>query len=190
MRVVFVAFVAAALLASCGSQQDTTPLKELRRVKVGMLDVVLLSPGDTLQRGKGTFALEFRDAGGALVDVGTVTVGASMPMPGMAPMFVVWHRDDRIEVLACDASARERGPERGDDDGDPDDTRDGEHRPEEMIHAPVRRARGIENALRARARRREEQGRRATHSHQSSGGVLDIFGTAFGVDASGVFRIM
>jgi hypothetical protein len=87
MRVVFVAFVAAALLASCGSQQDTTPLKELRRVKVGMLDVVLLSPGDALQRGKGTFALEFRDAGGALVDVGTVTVGASMPMPGMAPMF-------------------------------------------------------------------------------------------------------
>jgi hypothetical protein len=29
----------------------------------------------------------FRDAGGTLVDVGTVTVSASMPMAGMAPMF-------------------------------------------------------------------------------------------------------
>jgi hypothetical protein len=84
---VLIAFVAVTLLASCGSQQDAAPLKELRRVKAGMLDVVLLSPADVLQRGKGTFVLEFRDAGGALVDVGAVTVGASMPMPGMAPMF-------------------------------------------------------------------------------------------------------
>ena len=82
-----IALVATALLASCGSQDATAQLKELRRVKAGMLDVVLLSPGDALQQGKGTFVLEFRDPAGALVDVGTVTVGASMPMAGMGPMF-------------------------------------------------------------------------------------------------------
>jgi hypothetical protein len=51
------------------------------------LDVVLLSAGETLKQGKGAFVIEFRDASGGLVDVGTVKVSASMPMPGMAPMF-------------------------------------------------------------------------------------------------------
>jgi hypothetical protein len=83
----FILIVTAAVLASCGGRQDTTQLKELRRAKAGMFDVVLLSPGDALPQGKGRFVIEFRDAGGALVDVGTVTVGASMPMAGMAPMF-------------------------------------------------------------------------------------------------------
>jgi hypothetical protein len=82
-----IVIVTAALLASCGSQQDTAQLKELRRAKAGMFDVVLLSSGDALPQGRGRFVLEFRDARGALVDVGAVTVGASMPMAGMAPMF-------------------------------------------------------------------------------------------------------
>jgi len=75
------------LVAACGGAGSTAQLKELQRVKAGALDVVLLAPGDTLTQGKGNFVLEFRDAGGNLVDVGTVMVGASMPMPGMAPMF-------------------------------------------------------------------------------------------------------
>src|SRR5215208_3180144 len=72
--------------AACGGGQ-TAQLKELQRVKTGQLDIVLLAPGDVIKRGKGSFVLEFRDAGGNLVDVGNVTVGASMPMPGMSPMF-------------------------------------------------------------------------------------------------------
>ena len=70
------------LLTACGGDQ-TAQLKELQRVKTGTLDVVLLAPGDAIKQGKGSFVLEFRDAGGNLVDVGMVTVGASMPMAGM-----------------------------------------------------------------------------------------------------------
>jgi hypothetical protein len=51
------------------------------------MDVVLLSAGETLKQGKGAFVIEFRDGSGGLIDVGMVTVAASMPMAGMAPMF-------------------------------------------------------------------------------------------------------
>jgi len=74
------------LVAACGGSRGEQ-LKELQRVKAGGLNVVLLSPGDALQKGKGSFVLEFRDANNALADVGTVKVGATMPMAGMAPMF-------------------------------------------------------------------------------------------------------
>ena len=77
---------ALLLLTACGSN-ETAQLKELQRVKTGAIDIVLLAPGDSLKQGQGRFVLEFRDAGGNLVDVGNVMVGASMPMPGMAPMF-------------------------------------------------------------------------------------------------------
>jgi hypothetical protein len=74
------------LAGACGDSRGEQ-LKELQRVKAGGLDVVLLSPGDALKQGKGRFVLEFRDASNALADVGTVKVGATMPMAGMAPMF-------------------------------------------------------------------------------------------------------
>jgi hypothetical protein len=83
---VWLSGVLLLLVIACGGGQ-TAQLKELQRVKAGAFDVVLLAPGDAIKQGKGGFVLEFRDAGGTLVDVGTVTVGASMPMPGMAPMF-------------------------------------------------------------------------------------------------------
>jgi YtkA-like len=75
------------LAAACGGADRTAQLKELQRVKAGPMDIVLLAPGDAIKHGKGSFVLEFRGASGSLVDVGTVMVGASMPMPGMAPMF-------------------------------------------------------------------------------------------------------
>ena len=84
MRLVISA--ALLLLTACGSN-ETAQLKELQRVKAGAMDIMLLAPGDSLKQGQGRFVLEFRDAGGNLVDVGNVMVGASMPMPGMAPMF-------------------------------------------------------------------------------------------------------
>ena len=82
----FISGVLLLLVTACGSGQ-TAQLKELQRVKAGALDIVLLAPGDSLKQGKGSFVVEFRDAGGNLVDVGNVMVGASMPMAGMAPMF-------------------------------------------------------------------------------------------------------
>jgi len=87
MRSLTVLIFVVALLTGCGGAGETAPLKEVGRVHSGQLDVVLLSPGETLKQGRGTFVLEFRDGGGGLVDVGTVMVNASMPMPGMAPMF-------------------------------------------------------------------------------------------------------
>jgi len=78
--------LAILFVAACGGDQ-TAQLKEVQRVKAGSMEVVLLAPGDSLKKGKGNFALEFRNADGELVDVGTVMVGASMPMAGMAPMF-------------------------------------------------------------------------------------------------------
>ena len=82
-----VVLLVIVLVAACGGGDSTIQLKELQHVKAGALNVVLLAPGDALNRGKGSFVLEFRDGDGNLVDVGNVTVGASMPMPGMAPMF-------------------------------------------------------------------------------------------------------
>ncbi len=85
MRSSFVILV-ILLVAACGGCDQTAQLKELQRVKAGALDLVLLAPGDAIKQ-KGSFVLEFRDADGSLVDVGSVSMGASMPMPGMAPMF-------------------------------------------------------------------------------------------------------
>jgi hypothetical protein len=75
------------LVAACSGSDQTAQLNQLQRIKAGALDVLLLAPGDALKQGQGNFVLEFRDASGSLVDVGAVMVGASMPMPGMAPMF-------------------------------------------------------------------------------------------------------
>jgi YtkA-like len=69
---------------ACGHGTDSGRLTELRRVRSGMLDVVLLSQRDAIRHGKDTFVIEFRSAsGGALVDVGTVKGSATMPMAGM-----------------------------------------------------------------------------------------------------------
>ena len=81
------ATLAILLVAACGGDDQTAQLKEVQRVKAGSMEVVLLAPGESLKKGKANFALEFRNADGDLVDVGSVMVGASMPMPGMAPMF-------------------------------------------------------------------------------------------------------
>jgi copper/silver efflux system protein len=61
------------------SQVGTT----VTQVRSGDFTVVLLSPAGTLHQGRNTFTIEFRSAGGSLVDVGTVRAAANMPMPGM-----------------------------------------------------------------------------------------------------------
>jgi hypothetical protein len=47
------------------------------------MDIVVLSPTGTLRTGRNTFTIEFRSSSGALVDVGTIRVSATMTMPGM-----------------------------------------------------------------------------------------------------------
>lgn len=80
-------FAAAVLGAACGLGGGDTSLSELQRVQAGDLEVVLLSAHDAVRQGRHTFVLEFRSrSDGRLVDVGDVRAGATMAMPGMAPM--------------------------------------------------------------------------------------------------------
>ena len=81
------AIVMAAVVsaAGCGGGASA-PLTQLESAKSGGLQVVLLADHEALRHGKDAFVIEFRSESGALVDVGAVKVGASMPMPGM-PMF-------------------------------------------------------------------------------------------------------
>jgi hypothetical protein len=77
--IVCVALVATA----CGGGQPA--LREIQRVSAGTVDVALLSPDGTIAKGEDTVTIEFR-TNESLVDVGTVTASATMPMAGMAPM--------------------------------------------------------------------------------------------------------
>lgn len=80
-----VAVVAAAVLVvgCAGGGATDSGLKEVQRVESGDLDIVLLSEDGALNQGKDAFVIEFRNADGSLVDAGTVTTSANMPMPGM-----------------------------------------------------------------------------------------------------------
>jgi hypothetical protein len=78
------AVAAAIFVAACGGNSgNDAGLKEVQRVKSGDLDIVLLSEDGALNQGKEVFVIEFRKADGALVDAGSVTTTANMPMPGM-----------------------------------------------------------------------------------------------------------
>ena len=77
--------VAAALVTACGGAPEGT-MRELQRARAGGLEVVLLAPADALPQGQGFAILEFRESNGALVNVGTVRVSATMPHPGAETM--------------------------------------------------------------------------------------------------------
>ena len=55
----------------------------VQTVRAGTLQVVLRSTSGALHQGRNTFVVEFRSAGGSLIDVGAVRASANMPMPGM-----------------------------------------------------------------------------------------------------------
>jgi hypothetical protein len=76
--------VLACAGAGCGG--GTGKLTELQRVRSGALDVVVLSTHEALQHPKDDFIVEFRSAGGTLVDVGDVRATATMPMAGVPMM--------------------------------------------------------------------------------------------------------
>jgi hypothetical protein len=82
-----VAVLAAAvsLVTACGSPPAGS-MRELQRAPAGGLEVVLLAPADAIDRGRSFAILEFHDRSGSLVDMGSVTVRATMPHPGAEPM--------------------------------------------------------------------------------------------------------
>ena len=62
-------------------------LKVIQTQKAKDMMITLLSESGQWTQGKNTFVLEFTAAAAKQpVDVGKVTLGTSMPMPGMAPM--------------------------------------------------------------------------------------------------------
>ena len=87
IRRLLIMLVAVTLASTVAcSREPANSMKEIERAKAADLDVVLMGPSDALTQGKGFAILEFRDATGSLVDVGSVKVNATMPMAGMAPM--------------------------------------------------------------------------------------------------------
>ena len=81
-----IAAAAIAMVVAACSQAPQGSMKDIQRTKAGALELVLLGPSDALAQGKGFAILEFHDASGSLVDVGTVKVNATMAMAGMSPM--------------------------------------------------------------------------------------------------------
>jgi hypothetical protein len=78
-----VAVIGLLLVATgAGCSRGSAKLTELQRVRSGTIDVVVLSPRDTLRHGKDDFVIEFKSADGSLVDVGDVRASASMSMSG------------------------------------------------------------------------------------------------------------
>jgi Cu(I)/Ag(I) efflux system membrane protein CusA/SilA len=55
----------------------------VQQVNASGVQISLLSPTGTLHQGRNVFTIEFRSAGGRLVDAGDVRASANMPMPGM-----------------------------------------------------------------------------------------------------------
>lgn len=82
---VVVAGAAIVWLTRSGPPQTgaSTDGRVVHTERSGAIDVVVLSSTGTLRSGRNEFTIEFRAASGALIDVGTVRVGANMTMPGM-----------------------------------------------------------------------------------------------------------
>jgi hypothetical protein len=79
-----VAVLFAAVAAGACGGGGGGGMTEVQRIRSSDLDIVLLSSDGVLNKGEESFTIEFRRTGdGALVDVGTVTPLANMPMPGM-----------------------------------------------------------------------------------------------------------
>ena len=59
---------------------SATAGRVVQTVRSGDIDIVVRSPTSTLRTGRNAFTIEFRSSSGALVDVGTVRVSATMTM--------------------------------------------------------------------------------------------------------------
>ena len=78
--------LAALILGACKSTA-VADTKEIQTQRTKGLTIVLLNEKGELAMGQNSFVIAFRSAGdNKPVDVGTVTVGSAMVMPGMTPM--------------------------------------------------------------------------------------------------------
>jgi hypothetical protein len=74
-------------LSACSSAPPASAAKEIQTERAKDLAISLMSQKGELSMGQNRFIVAFRStANNQTVDVGAVTVGASMAMPGMAPM--------------------------------------------------------------------------------------------------------
>jgi hypothetical protein len=81
------ALLGALLLGACQNGGEAVELQEIASQTSGDVRIVLLSDSGNLVRGDNRFTLAFRSAADDQpIDVGAVTAGSSMAMPGMAPM--------------------------------------------------------------------------------------------------------
>lgn len=82
--------VVSIVTIACGSKptaETSAPAgKDITTQKAGDMVVALQNDAGELVQGQNKFVLAFRSGNGELMDVGKVTVGSSMAMPGMAPM--------------------------------------------------------------------------------------------------------
>lgn len=79
--------LAGLLFLSACSSAPPTAAKEIQTERTKDLTVSLLSEKGELAMGQNRFIVAFRStSNNQPVDVGAVTVGSSMAMPGMAPM--------------------------------------------------------------------------------------------------------
>ena len=85
------ALFAASVLTACTSTSAPPVLtKEIESHRAGDLVIALQSVKGEMTQGENDFVVEFRSAANNRpVDAGTVTVSASMAMPGMTPMTAV-----------------------------------------------------------------------------------------------------
>lgn len=84
---VAIALFGVLLLGACQKGGEAVEAQEVASQTAGNLRIVLLSNSGDLVRGENRFTLAFRSvADDQPIDVGAVTVGSSMAMPGMAPM--------------------------------------------------------------------------------------------------------
>lgn len=78
--------LATLLLGAC-SKPAASEAKQIQTQRAQDLVIALLNEKGELAMGQNRFIIAFRSASNNRpVDVGTVTVGSSMAMPGMAPM--------------------------------------------------------------------------------------------------------
>ena len=78
--------VAAVVLSACNSS-SAPATKEIESHTAGDMVITLSNEKGELAQGQNAFVIEFRSTSTKQpVDVGTITLSASMAMPGMAPM--------------------------------------------------------------------------------------------------------
>ena len=83
---ILIACLCLALLSACNSTPPAAA-KEIQTERTKDLAITLMSETGELAMGQNRFIVAFRSAStNQPVEAGTVTVGSSMAMPGMAPM--------------------------------------------------------------------------------------------------------